>query len=375
MKAFVLFYLVLAITLLSNASALEIDEKLTLRILKTSNTKKTVLINRGLEDGLVVGDHAKFFLTTGVIARGVVVKASPTRSIWSFYRIIDADSVINDKVMNLKISTPLKLTEDPSKALHYEPIAPGGRESISVTRGDQIPTGVEVLDSREELTVDEQDELTQMEASSAINNNMVTVTGVHASRTWEAFGMLHLSSLSGEYTEGENEGVSAKDSSLALSLGVEKYFAAPKSFLGDLSFGLFIHKRSTGTGNAVIVSQDWTEFGVSGSYHFYNRPLSFSRPILFANLAAGIGSVDITQEVNSTSTGTSVPETQSGSSNFFSLGLGAKYYLPNGFGGRALLDYYRSGATFDFEDTSGNSSETTLAVSGLRVQLGLSYRF
>lgn len=373
MKSLVLLTMVSAMTFLSCAHALEIDEKLTLRILRTSNTKKTILINRGLEDGLVVGDHAKFFLTTGVIARGVVVKASPTRSIWSFYRIIDADSMTSDKVMNLKISTPLKLTEDSSKALRYEPVAASGSETISVSRGDQIPSGVEVLDSREELSTDEQDELSQMESKSPAMNNMVTVTGVHSQRTWEAFGMLHLSSLSGEYTEGDSEGVDAQDSSLALSVGVEKYFASPNSFLGDLSFGLFIHKRSTGTGSGVTLTQDWTEFGVSGSYHFYNKPLSFSRPILYANLAAGIGSVEVTQEVN-TSTANST-ETQSGSSNFFSLGFGAKYYLPNGFGGRALLDYYTSGATFSVEDTAGNSSETTLAVSGLRIQLGLSYRF
>ncbi len=372
MKAFALVTLISAMTLLSTASALEIDEKLTLRILKTSNTKKTILINRGLEDGLVVGDHAKFFLTTGVIARGVVVKASPTRSIWSFYRIIDPDSVVTEKVMNLKISTPLKLTEDSSKALHYEPVAASGSETIRVSRGDQIPSGVEVLDSREELSTDEQDELSQMESNSSMNN-VVTVTGTHSRRTWEVFGMLHLSSLSGEYTEGDNEGVDAKDSALALSLGVEKYFAAPNSFLGDLSFGLFIHKRSTSAGAAIIASQDWTEFGVSGSYHFYNKPLSFSRPIIYANLAAGIGTVDITQEVNTTTAVSS--ETQSGSSNFFSLGIGAKYYLPNGFGARGLLDYYTSGASFEIEDTTGNSSETTLAVSGLRIQLGLSYRF
>ena len=42
---------------------LEIDEKLTLRILDVSDTKRTILINRGLEDGLVVGDHAKLYLS------------------------------------------------------------------------------------------------------------------------------------------------------------------------------------------------------------------------------------------------------------------------------------------------------------------------
>lgn len=374
MRSLLILPLVSAFLWLSCAGALEIDEKLTLRILKTSNTKKTVLINRGLEDGLVVGDHAKFFLTTGVIARGVVVKASPTRSIWSFYRIIDTDAVVPEKVLNLKISTPLKITEDASRALRYEPIADGGTDTIRVARGDQVPSGVEVLDSREELSTQEQDELSQMEGSSSMND-VVSVTGTHNNRTWEAFGMLHLSSLSGEYTEGESEGVDAKDSSMAISLGVEKYFDNPRSFFNDVSFSLFLHKRSTGTGNAVVVSQDWTEFGVSGNYHFYNKPLSYSRPILYVSVAGGIGTVDITEEVNSTNTGATATESKSGSSNFLSLGFGAKYYLPNGFGARAILDYYRSGATFDFEDTVGNSTETTLAVSGIRVQLGLSYRF
>lgn len=374
MRTFLTFSFITLTLWTSAARALEMDEKLTLRILKTSNTKKTVLINRGLEDGLVVGDHAKFFLTTGVIARGVVVKASPTRSIWSFYRIIDPSAVVDEKVLNLKISTPLKLTEDPSRALRYEPIAGEGADTISVSSGDSIPAGVEVLDSRPELSTEDQDELAQMESSASMRD-VVSVTGMHNNRTWEAFGMLHLSSLSGEYTEGENEGVNSKDSSMALSLGVEKYFADPRSFFNDLSFALFLHKRSTGTGNAVTVDQDWTEFGVSANYHFYNKPLSYSRPILYASVAAGIGTVDITTEVNSTNTGLTPSESVSGSSNFFSLGFGGKYYLPMGFGARAIVDYYRSGATFDFEDTVGSSTETTLTVSGLRVQVGLSYRF
>jgi hypothetical protein len=52
--------------------SLEIDEKLTLRILKISKTKRTILINRGIEDGLAEGDHAKFFDQSGVLARGKV---------------------------------------------------------------------------------------------------------------------------------------------------------------------------------------------------------------------------------------------------------------------------------------------------------------
>ncbi len=66
------------------AQALEVDEKLTVRILKTSESKKTIMINRGTEDGLVEGDHAKFIVTAGIVARAVSVRVSPTRSLLSF---------------------------------------------------------------------------------------------------------------------------------------------------------------------------------------------------------------------------------------------------------------------------------------------------
>ena len=81
-----------------------------MRIVKVSQSKKTILINRGVEDGLIKGDHAKFFLTVGVVARGVVVKVSPTRSVWSIYRLVNADYITDDQVMKLKITAPVKIT-------------------------------------------------------------------------------------------------------------------------------------------------------------------------------------------------------------------------------------------------------------------------
>ena len=103
-------------------NALEIDEKLTIRFLKVSTSKKTILINRGAEDGLVVGDHAKFYITSGVIARGVVEKVSPSRSIWSLYRLVEPNEVVEGKVLNLKIASPVKITTDVSKSIKEEPI-------------------------------------------------------------------------------------------------------------------------------------------------------------------------------------------------------------------------------------------------------------
>ena len=125
-----------------SAFALEIDEKLTLRFLKVSSTKKTVLINRGGEDGLVVGDHAKFFITAGVVARGVAEKVSPSRSVWSLYRIVDEAEITQDKVLNLKIASPVKITDDPSKSLKEEAI-PSGNETMSVEENSAVQVGAE----------------------------------------------------------------------------------------------------------------------------------------------------------------------------------------------------------------------------------------
>ncbi len=110
--------LFLSLLLWSTSSfPLAMDQKLSVRVISFSNSKKTILVNRGLKDGLVVGDHAEFFITTVVVARGVVVKASPSRSIWSIYRLVNPQEIENDKVVNLKILIPVKLTEAPAKDL------------------------------------------------------------------------------------------------------------------------------------------------------------------------------------------------------------------------------------------------------------------
>jgi len=46
------------------------------------------------------------------VARGVCVKVSPTRSVWSIYRLVNADFIVNDSVMTLKMTPPVKITKD-----------------------------------------------------------------------------------------------------------------------------------------------------------------------------------------------------------------------------------------------------------------------
>ena len=140
-------------------TSLEVDEKLTLRFLRTSSTKKTVLINRGLEDGLAKGDHAKFYIDTGVIARGVIVKISPSRSVWSIYALVKPEEVILERVVNLKISTPVKLTLDNTKMI-------SNNESPENSLVPLAPNAYD--DPTVELSENEKKELSEMEESADV---------------------------------------------------------------------------------------------------------------------------------------------------------------------------------------------------------------
>ncbi|MGB0452824.1 MAG: hypothetical protein ACPGJV_03845 [Bacteriovoracaceae bacterium] len=364
------FGILFLIGLMSNVvQSLEIDEKLTVRILRLSNTKKTVLANRGLEDGLVVGDHAKFFLTSGVIARGVVVKASPTRSVWSIYRFVDPAQLTQDRVFGIKISTPLKLTDDPTKAL-------GGYKFASEREALQIPLEKGADDLESQLTEDERNDLVQLGGNPPPPVYTAYNMGVDSTRTLEVFGIANFSSLTADSsTDGFSS--SGSNSSMDFSLGFEKYFAQKNSFIGDISLYLIVHTTSNEvagvTGNQT--SSEGLEYGLGGSYHFLAHPLSYGQMIGYVTGSFGVGSTtDTVTTVDSTNKSTTTP--YDGSSTFASLGGGLKYYIQNGFGGRLLLDYYTREEEYSVTDSSsGQTSNYAKTVSGLRFQFGLSYRF
>jgi hypothetical protein len=376
---------------MANLQALEIDEKLTLRFLKVSSTKKTVLINRGGEDGLVVGDHAKFFITAGVVARGVSEKVSPSRSVWSLYRIVDPAEIVEDKVLNLKIASPVKITEDPSKSLKEE-VIPGGEETMNVAGNNENKEG----SSNQEIVVSDEDkdelkgmgldeeeapvkpapsvktkgkkkstpkEMLEEKAPAASYNN---------SKTWEAWGTMYFNALTGTYESDDEttstQSTSASSESVDFSVGVEKYLMNFDGFLKELSVGAFVHKRSVESGDTLKSKTAWLEYGAALNYHFYNSSASINKLVGFASLSAGVGSgtIESKTEVNGVGDETATE----GSSSFFSLGVGAKYVLNNGFGIRAIIDYYSSSETYEYE-----TYNVTRALAGPRVNFGLSYRF
>ena len=87
------------------------------RILDVSTSKKTILFNRGEEDGLELDDHAKISLPEGILARALLVRLSPGRSVWSIYKFYQKEKVLENIIVTLKTTPPLKLTPDPTKNL------------------------------------------------------------------------------------------------------------------------------------------------------------------------------------------------------------------------------------------------------------------
>ncbi len=93
------------------------DSKLTISILGLSSSKHTILINKGSEHKLKKGNHAKFSLPTGMVARGILVKLSPSRSVWSLYRFYKKEKIKKGISLKITISNPIQLTKDETKFL------------------------------------------------------------------------------------------------------------------------------------------------------------------------------------------------------------------------------------------------------------------
>ncbi len=341
------------------AFSLEIDEKLTIRILDASKSRKTILINRGLEDGLVVGDHAKFFLTTGVVGRGVVVKSSPTRSIWTVYRVIEAEAILKNKVLNIKITKGMQITDDRTRSMIADKKLLDPSESIPLAPGanDMGPS---------DLNREDQEEVNTLADSSVGFSSMGT-----SLKTIELYGLLNFNNMSVSSDLEDGNQTSGTVSVLDFSFGIEKYFDMKTSFIGKTSLHLFFHKSSqqaVGLAGTQLLL-DVLSYGLGASYHFTN-PLQYGKFIGLLTASFGVGGTSDSVQFQSNSV-TTEPETLEGSSSSFSLGLGGKYYLRNGFGARLLIDFYQRGEAYSIDD--GN--EYTKTVTGPRIQMGLSYRF
>lgn len=89
-------WIILFALLSLSALALEPFERLhNVKILRVLD-KNIVMVNRGLEDGLMVNDHAKFNQEEGYSARAICIKVKSDLSYWKLYRIPNAETISQD---------------------------------------------------------------------------------------------------------------------------------------------------------------------------------------------------------------------------------------------------------------------------------------
>lgn len=339
------------------SSALEVDEKLTVRILKTSDSRKTILINRGTEDGLVEGDHARFMVTAGIVARGMIVRISPTRSVWSIYRLVNADYIVNDSVMTLKITPPVKVTKDDSQSLI--------REDVPVrTRPDSPPVGIPLADGANDYEASKGDD---EDLKSLTEGDEVGARSL-VERNMEVVGIVNISSLSSKSTAEGADDATGSMAQYHIGATFEYYPQNERAWYSRFSLlgGLNLIKSDAQSYSGGTAKNDYTEFAVGVNWHPTKLPSQVGEFIPFLTLNMGYGQVKSTSESNAGDV------SATGSANSFSIGGGYKFYARNGFGARFLIDYYMRKESFDEDDLSNQYNRD---LSGPRLQLGLSYRF
>ena len=273
MKMFFLFFLLIPLF----AEALEVDEKLTVRIVRTSESRKTVMINRGTEDGLVEGDHARFVVTAGIVARGVCVKISPTRSVWSIYRLVNADFVVNDAVMTIKITPPVKITKDESQSIVQEDV-PTKVATDPAALGIPLAEGAQDVSTEEDIKDD----------ANFADNEPTTI----AEKNWEAFGLFNISGLSST-AKTSNGTIKNSQASHHIGLGAELYAQNERAWYSRFSVfgGVNIMRLNSQAYSGDAVTNDVTEFSFGTNWHpgsLQSQVLTF---IPYIHLSGHVGSI------------------------------------------------------------------------------------
>lgn len=348
-----------------NAFALEVDEKLTVRVLRTSETRKTLMVNRGTEDGLVEGDHAKFIVTAGIVARAVCIKVSPTRSVWSVYRLVNADFVVNDAVMTLKISPAVKITKDESQALVQEDTP------TRVGSGDPTQLGIPLADGAQDIPAAGEDAVSQSDLKALEDSEPTTIV----EKNIELFGILNISGLTSS-TKTDTGGKSFNNSQASHHIGIggEFYPRRERDWYSKFSLQAManIIRADSQAYNGASTSNDVTEVTIGLNWHPTKLPSQTMTFIPYLHVAAGMGRSKSTYKSGSESAGIDVESSSNANTTSFAGGFGYKFYTASGFGFRALLDYYLRSEDYKADDATDKFNKR---VGGPRFMLGLNYRF
>jgi len=365
MHSKLIFILVLLFSV--QAFALEMDEKLTVRVLKTSETRKTILVNRGTEDGLVEGEHAKFYVTAGVVARAALVRISPTRSVWTVYRLVNADLIVNDAVMTLRITPAVKMTQDESKTLVTED------QPSKVGMGDPAALGIPLADGANDLSPEGSASATEAQELRSMLESSGPTSISEKNKEVFAGGMLSFLSAKTE-TDTGTQSFNGTQSYYHFMGGFEYYPQREKQWFSRFSLlgSVSLIKESSQAYTGTQADNDMTEFSVGANWHPGKLPSTTNTLIPFLHISASLSLLNSKYKPGMEDTSGNTEIKTSGKGNGFAFGGGYKYYLSNGFGIRAWLDYYMRSEKYD-EDASGNVFNRT--ASGPRFFMSLGYRF
>lgn len=89
------------------SQALDINDKLIVRILSSNPNHNIIVFNRGREDGIRKKDHMKITNELGFIARGICIKTGLITSHWKMYRIVHPErfsSNVNYALHSMRLS-------------------------------------------------------------------------------------------------------------------------------------------------------------------------------------------------------------------------------------------------------------------------------
>lgn len=365
------YFLLTALLMLQYSSllhALEIDDVITLRILKTSSSKKTVLTNRGAQDGLQIGQHAKFSSESGVVARGVVMEITDERSIWSLYRVSNPDLVESDTLLNAKISEPMKITTDDTKTLIRE-------DSIADTTPNR---GAELSLPLEDISGELPEGAYQSPKEMSIVDQ-ANIAGAVDLRDYprELLARISLQTLNSKTKAngGSGSDYAGNVEMTNFLMGAEFYFKNPDDhWYGHFSFLPYIQYQyqSTLSYEGSIADTKLWEAGLGMQCYMYS-PHRGNKFNPYGEIFFAKGRVDDHQAGGERAAGNGVEVAHAqGTATAYGGGIGIKYFFVNRLAFNILAEYYLRTDTFE-RDENNLAWERTL--SGPRLQIGLGYRF
>jgi|GEM_PF-6254106 len=357
-NGFFLFFLTL---FSSYGYCLDVGSVLTVKIEDTSESRKTIRINRGSDDGLVKGDHAKFYLTQSIIARALCLSVKPRRSVWSVYRLVHPDLVARNELMNLKITEPLKVTDK-----KYLNIVGDTSEAIRLDQsanGDYVTYSDLVRDEQKGFSLNKE---TPTLKSTSLTGDLDYKANISKKKIelWTQMGFHFYKSE----VLTENEDFAASEFFNQFMGGIEVYIGRLFSIQAVAQY----LQESLLSFDGSITDSVLLEYG--GSLQFYiSNPHRSNSAILYLTGGAALGKI-----TDAFAGGANLPassntlEVQGDSRSLFA-GLGLKYHLKSGFGMRMLLDYYMRQDSFII--STSNNEEWLRNKQGPRLMLGISYRF